>query len=343
MTADAVGGVWTYALDLADALAPHGVEVHLATMGERPDEGRRRAVERSAVAGLHESPFRLEWEDDPWADVERAGDWLLGLATELRPDLVHLNGYAHAALEWPAPVVVVAHSDVLSWWRAVRRSAPPVSLDRYRDRVELGLQSADVVVAPTHAVFDDLSANYVFETRRVVVPNGRAAHGVPAAAKEAFVAGVGRFWDDAKNIALLERVATRLPWPVLLAGPGAPLGRLAPEETTALLGRASIFASPALYEPFGLAALEAAQAGCALVLSDIASFREVWGDAAVYAAAEDDEAFLDAIRGLCDDPVLLAAMAERAQRRAARYTPEATAERMLAVYGRARALEAVQA
>ena len=35
MTADTVGGVWTYALELAGALAPHGVEVALATMGRR--------------------------------------------------------------------------------------------------------------------------------------------------------------------------------------------------------------------------------------------------------------------------------------------------------------------
>ena len=42
MTADCVGGVWTYALDLADALAPHGVEVQLATMGRLPDAEQRR-------------------------------------------------------------------------------------------------------------------------------------------------------------------------------------------------------------------------------------------------------------------------------------------------------------
>ena len=36
MTADAVGGVWTYALDLAGALAAHGVETTLAVLGPAP-------------------------------------------------------------------------------------------------------------------------------------------------------------------------------------------------------------------------------------------------------------------------------------------------------------------
>jgi hypothetical protein len=33
MTADTVGGVWTYALELAAGLGEHGVEVAIATMG----------------------------------------------------------------------------------------------------------------------------------------------------------------------------------------------------------------------------------------------------------------------------------------------------------------------
>src|SRR5688500_2128445 len=96
MTADCVGGVWTYALELADALAPHGIEVHLAAMGRLPDCEQRTQASRSAIVALHESGFRLEWEEDAWRDVDRAGDWLLALADEVTPDVVHLNGYSHA-------------------------------------------------------------------------------------------------------------------------------------------------------------------------------------------------------------------------------------------------------
>ncbi|MCU1504208.1 MAG: hypothetical protein JWM12_3562 [Ilumatobacteraceae bacterium] len=32
-----IGGVWTYALELIDALAPHDIEVTLAILGPAPD------------------------------------------------------------------------------------------------------------------------------------------------------------------------------------------------------------------------------------------------------------------------------------------------------------------
>src|SRR5690348_12181674 len=108
MTADAVGGVWSYALELARALAPSGVELVLATMGPLPSAAQREEAARCRNLRLETSEYRLEWMQDPWSDVERAGDWLLALARREQPDLVHLNGYVHAALPWQMPVCVVA-------------------------------------------------------------------------------------------------------------------------------------------------------------------------------------------------------------------------------------------
>jgi glycosyltransferase involved in cell wall biosynthesis len=51
---------------------------------------------------------------------------------------------------------------------------------------------------------------------------------------------------------------------------------------------ASVFASMALYEPFGLAVLEAAQAGTRLVLRDTPGFRELWDGAATFVADPED-------------------------------------------------------
>jgi glycogen synthase len=331
MTADTVGGIWTYALDLAAGLASHGVHVHVATMGRRPDPDQRTAA-ALVFEGLHESGYSLEWEDDPWEDVDRAGAWLIELADELRPDVVHLNGYVHAALPWPEPVVVAAHSDVLSWWRAVRRTSPPDSLGRYRERVEVGLRHADAVCAPTQAVLDDLAASYDFAAPCIVIPNGRAPATTAVAAKESVVVALGRFWDEAKNVAALQRVASRSPWPVVLAGPGTPLGRLSPQAAAELLARASIFAAPARYEPFGLAVLEAAQTGCALLLGDIPSLREVWRDAAVYAPPDDDEALLAALRDLCTSHRRRSELAASAERRAKEYTPAAMAAATRSLY-----------
>ncbi len=334
MTADAVGGVWTYALDLANALAPHGVEVELATMGRPLDAAQRAASARSAVADLHESAFALEWEDEPWEDVRRAGRWLLELEEHVRPDVVHLNGYAHGSLPWAAPVVVVAHSCVLSWWEAVKGGPAPPEWDRYRTAVEAGLRAARAVVAPTSAMLEALARHYRFRTDAFVVPNGRAPASADAVRKERFVLGLGRFWDEAKNLAALQRIREEVPWPIVLAGDGSELGRVSADEAAAYVARAAIFASPARYEPFGLSILEAGLAGCALVLGDIPSLREVWGDAAVFVPPSDDTAVAAALRALARDDERRRELGVRARRRAATYTAERMARAYLELYER---------
>jgi glycosyltransferase involved in cell wall biosynthesis len=328
MTADTVGGVWSYAVDLAGALEGAGVETHVATMGRLPDNAQRASVER-----LYASSYALEWEDDPWEDVDRAGAWLLELADEIEPDLVHLNGFAHGSLPWPAPVIVAAHSDVVSWWWAVHGEQPPQRYDRYRSAVEAGLRAAHAVVGPTRAVLHDLRRHYRFDRPRFVVPNSRAAQPLECP-KVPFVLGLGRFWDEAKNVEALERARAGSPWPIVVAGDGTSLGKLDAGDVSSLLARAAIFASPAHYEPFGLAILEAALAGCALVLADLPSLREVWGDAALFTPPGDDDSFVSALRRLERDDALRRELAQRARRRARRYAPERTRDGYLAVYQR---------
>src|SRR3954447_23043730 len=76
LTTDTVGGVWTYAVELARGLAPHGVEVLLATMGAPLTDAQRADVAPLPHVRVAESRFKLEWMDDPWDDVAAAGRWL---------------------------------------------------------------------------------------------------------------------------------------------------------------------------------------------------------------------------------------------------------------------------
>src|SRR4051812_28547384 len=119
MTADTVGGVWTYALELARALEADAVEVVLATMGAPLSTDQRQEATEIRNLDLVESSYRLPWMEYPWSDVEAAGDWLLQLADRVSPDVVHLNEPVYGALPWPIPSVAVGHSCVLSWWQAV--------------------------------------------------------------------------------------------------------------------------------------------------------------------------------------------------------------------------------
>ena len=333
MTADNLGGVWTHALDLVRALAPRGIDVSLAVMGEPLTDEQRAELDRTPLHSWHALACALEWMPEPWADVDRSGAWLREIAADVAPDVVHVNGYAHAALGWDEPVVLGAHSCVVSWWRAVRGRTPGGELREYTRRVTAGIAAADVVVAPTRWMLLSLKESYGFNGRGAVVPNGRGGTFTPRT-KEPLVVTIGRLWDEAKNVAALEAVADDLPCDVVVVGGGAGdrrahphrVGRLAPHEVSELLGRAAIFAEPALYEPFGLAALEAGLAGCALVLGDIPSLREVWGDAALFVDPRNRDALRVTLARLARDPEACATWGERARARATRYTLDAMAE-----------------
>ena len=345
MTADTVGGVWAYALELARALAPHGVRVALATMGAPVRESQRAEAESVPGVTVHESAYRLEWMEQPWEDVARAGDWLLGLERQVKPDIVHLNGYAHGALPWRAPTVMAGHSCVLSWWRAVQGQDAPAEWGHYRSEVCRGLRAAGVVVAPTAAMLSALGEHYGPLPSGRVVFNGRDPMLFPPCHKQPLVLSAGRLWDEAKNVGTLARAAHSLPWPVYVAGEARGpdgvmvqfpnvelLGVLPPPELAGWLGRAAIYALPARYEPFGLSALEAGLAGCALVLGDIPSLREVWGDAAVFVPPDGAEALRNALHALIGDDDRRREMAARARARALTYTPERMAAGYLGAY-----------
>ncbi|HWG86129.1 MAG TPA: glycosyltransferase, partial [Deinococcales bacterium] len=218
MTADTVGGVWTYAIDLARALSGRGVHTTLASMGKPASEEQRRQAAGVPGLDLRESDYRLEWMSDPWDDLRAAGEWLLGLERETRPDLVHLNGYVHGALPFDAPVLVAGHSCVLSWWEAVRGGPAGPEWGRYRAAVTRGLRAAAMVVAPTAAMLAALERHYGPLPPSRVVPNGRDPSAFTPGDKEPFVLTVGRLWDDAKNLAAVSAVAPALPWKVVAAG-----------------------------------------------------------------------------------------------------------------------------
>ncbi|NMO15942.1 glycosyltransferase family 4 protein [Pyxidicoccus fallax] len=351
MTADTVGGVWTYALELTRALASHGVEVTLATMGAPLSEARWAEARALPNLAVEESRFALEWMDDPWDDVRAAGDWLLSLEARLRPDVVHLNGYAHGALPWARPPLVVGHSCVLSWWRAVKGEDAPDRYARYHDAVAAGLRAAGRVVAPSAAMLEALREHYGPLPASDVIFNARGFEAFPSgSAREPFILSAGRLWDEAKNVSLLAAVAPRLSWPVMVAGDArhpagwrveSPnvemLGLLAPSVLARWMARAAVYALPARYEPFGLSALEAALSGCALVLGDIPSLREVWGDgAALFVPPSDGDALVEALESLSRDTSLRTRLAERARERALNYTPRRMAAAYLSVYAELR-------
>src|SRR5436305_760021 len=213
MTTDAVGGVWTYSTTLAHRLVATGCRVTLVTLGPKPSRSRLEQL-AGVVPGVDviTTDAALEWMDPEGTDAARAGELLLRIADQLRPDVIHLNSFREACLPWPARVVVVAHSCVLSWWEACRGGLPgDARWLRYGAAVAAGLRAADAWVAPTEAFRRTICRLYQPATDGHVINNGidAVASGTPD--KRDTVLASGRLWDEAKNIDAVVAVAARLP------------------------------------------------------------------------------------------------------------------------------------
>jgi glycosyltransferase involved in cell wall biosynthesis len=275
--------------------------------------------------------------EEPWTDVAAAAEWVEQLRREHQPDLLHMNTLT-PVLDPDVPVLLSLHSCVLTWWRAVRATDAPGCWDRYRALARRALDRATALAVPSAALLAELQATYGRLPPGGVIHNGRAVS-VPRLSRERLVLSVGRAWDEAKNVSLLARCAARVHGQVAVLGAGPvdglqTLGHVSEPDVLAWLARASVFAEPARYEPFGLAALEAALCGCALVLGDIPSLREVWGEAATFVAPDDGDALVRALNALLDDPVRRAWAGMRARARALHYPPEQTAHAYLDAYRR---------
>jgi len=97
----------------------------------------------------------------------------------------------------------------------------------------------------------------------------------------------------------------------------------------ALLETATALVTTSLDEGFGLPLVEAMSLGTPVVASDIPIFREIGGEAALYAPATDPTAVAGEIRRL-EDPAEWAARSAASRAQAARFSWEHSAETLLA-------------
>ncbi len=307
ITTDTVGGVWSYTRELVSGLLAKDISVMLVTLG-RPLNSEQADWTQSIAARFPETfvlvptSYRLEWMEDAGQDVEASRRYVERLVDDYKPDLLHANQFCFASLDLSIPCILVAHSDVQSWWRAVHGVPPPDInwLRRYTSAVREGVHGATVVVAPTRWMLNEIENIYGKPACSRVISNGCSPGPFQFdQPKRLQAVSLGRVWDEGKNIRILEQV--RSPMPILIAGDTRPpegstsaaftaqpnsnlhfLGALTESETRTLLAGSAIYIATSCYEPFGLAPLEAAFAGCALVANDIPSLREVWGDNAMY-------------------------------------------------------------
>ena len=346
MTTDAVGGVWRHALDLARSLNETGIHCLLVGLGPSPAD-RSEADALAPSTQLVWTELDLDWMQDGHEAVADVGRRLAEIAYNTGIELLHLNLPSQAVgIPEGVPVVVMSHSCLPTWWAEVRGGALP---DQYRWHLEanrIGMRRADAVVAPSRSHADAITQVYGPVDRLAVLHNatGPQADG-HGARRRPVVLAAARWWDAAKNVDVLDRAAATSPWTIELAGAlsgpdgsriatahAATLGTLPAEMLRARMREAEIFASPSLYEPFGLVALEAASRGCALLLADIPTYRELWQGAARFVSPVRPELWSDAIAELAADPDQRLQLREAARQRAAGFTSARQRDGLLAIY-----------
>jgi glycogen synthase len=348
LSADLVGGVWDYTLALAQGLVNRGVQVMIAVIG--PEEQIEESVVPSGVE-LVATDYRLEWMPEPDLDIARTADWLRCTARRWGADVVHLNQMTYAAHGFDVPTVVVVHSDVISWYSETRGETAPAGFDSYRKMVHAGLIAADVVVAPSVYQSDLLGIHFGRPADFVIYNAAAALPAREVEAREEFVIAVGRAWDEAKGMDLIDEALLMLAH----AAPEAHLfgstrglagehfrserlhchGKVPKDRLGSWMDRAAAFIGASRYEPFGLAPLEAAFHGCPLILSDIGSFRELWSGCAVFFRSGNPASLAERLRELEQDPEDWEMRARAARERAqARFGMAEFTARYLTLYGR---------
>jgi glycosyltransferase involved in cell wall biosynthesis len=354
ITADTVGGVWTYTRELVTGLVARDIRVTLVSFGGILAPAQTAWLERLSGVTYYPTGFRLEWMQDATSDIADSTRYLRSIIRESKPDLLHLSQYCYGSLDVAQPRIVVAHSDVMSWNEVVH-GAQVLSgwTTWYRAVVQRGMAGASLLVAPSHWMLGCIESCYGPQRRTRVIHNGRtAALFNPYVSKQDYAASVGRLWDDGKQSRLLMQLEDP-PLPILLAGATSLAdesdgegsagradnakvqlkGELGEGQVRELLSRAAIYIATSKYEPFGLAPLEAALSRCAILANDIASFREVWGHAAMYFRRNDAGSLGEALARLHGDRELRLTYANRAYERARqRYTAERMVDEYVQVY-----------
>ncbi|MDB5037680.1 MAG: glycosyltransferase [Bacteriovoracaceae bacterium] len=347
MTADIFGGVWTYTLDLAREFQKLNIHVGIAALGGTLDREQRREVFSIPDIDVFESRFPLEWMNEPWSALEAGREWISKLEENFAPDIIHLNSFCHRPVDPGCLQVIVAHSDVFSWYSAVLNKKPPPKWNRYYEEVQKSLNAVDLVIAPSKAALRDLENQFgPLPNEKLSIPNGCREIEEINVLKKNRILSVGRLWDEAKNISALDKIAEQIPWPILVAGSAESpmgeevilnhvfqLGHLPKDQLHYELARASIYVAPAKYEPFGLGILEAALNGCALVLGDIPSLRENWDGACVFVDSNRPEEIKHALLDFISDPAKRKKFASLSQSRAQEFTSKKMAGSYLDAYG----------
>jgi glycosyltransferase involved in cell wall biosynthesis len=317
-------------------------------------------------------PNAVETRVLPWPRRPVQTTWCLGLGPRLERSVGHLDVVhlmqPFPPVKTDAPQLVTVHDlfplEHPGWYRRSERWT-------YRRSMTLLLERAERIVVPSEYVANRLTAMLdVPPTQIEVIPLGVSGVFGRGLAQEAIDAACARFAvapgsyavcvggvSTRKNLVPLVRAFAHLPGderiPLVMIGPdghgvgavdaeiakldgGAQVTRtgfLHDSEAAALVGGAAVLVHPALGEGFGFVPLEAMTLGTPVIAAAVSSIPEVAGEAAILVdAPSEPAAWASALSRLLRDPKKRAAMTSSGQQRAAKFSWQRSARRLLDVY-----------
>ena len=110
------------------------------------------------------------------------------------------------------------------------------------------------------------------------------------------------------------------------------LGNVSEIELLDLYKNASLFVLPSFYEGFGIPPLEAAACGCPLVVSNVSSLPEIYGDAAYYVDPYDVENIAEGMYKVLTDNVLRTKIVKKGFERVKMFSWEISAKKHIKVF-----------
>ena len=333
MTTDVKSEVWDYSLTLSKALLKHiNAEILIISMGGKPTDSQKKQLEDLNIEFQFTdfSPdFLADNEINP--DISEIKTTFERSIKSFDPHIVHLN-HGYPDLNFDKPCILACHANILNkkiWNDSINRYSPLYqNLLNYKQIINKSLNNADIVIAPSRFFAENLIKTFDFIKGIKIIYNGIDYKPHSCVKESPTLVTFGNMSDSSKHINLLLNMAYRLPDNIKIKIIGdSQLDRKLPKNVEFLTNlsnferwevykNSSIYLALSNYESNGLASIQAAYSGCAILANDIPSCKELWGDCAYIFDRDDANSLMRCINNLVENPNLLEITSRNCQAKA---------------------------